>query len=63
MLPAIAGTETLTIVMSSISMKLDTPTAIVSSTSEAPCNGGYSPGAAAPAAGPLIVQSGPNDAG
>jgi hypothetical protein len=44
-LPAIDGTETLTIVMSSTSMKLDTAIDNVSITSAKPRNGGYSPGA------------------
>lgn len=44
MLPAMAGTVALTIVMSRISMKLDTPMAMDSSTSALPRSGGYSPG-------------------
>ncbi len=47
MLPAMAGIETLTMVMSRISMKLDTPTAMESSTSAMPRRGGYSPGGSA----------------
>ena len=39
-LPAMCGTDTLTIVMSSTSMNVANATAIVSSASGAPCSGG-----------------------
>jgi hypothetical protein len=56
-LPAIAGTETLTMVMSRISMKLDTPIAKLSRTSAPPRSGGNSPAGTAGAAASAMGQS------
>src|SRR6185437_11854395 len=53
-LPEIAGTETLTMVMSSISMNEALAMAAVSNSSLVPCSGGYSYAAAADAPSAMV---------